>query len=994
MAITITVGGNNITAYVPLLGDSTFGLPPFGINEDANGYTGKATIPIIDNAGAVSIAAKDVVAIADGGTTLFAGYVAHMRRLPRAADTVTYVLDCQDKNILLEETAIQSEAFAAGQADSAIIDDLFTTYLPAIDSTTYVSTLDASMEAIEFAAQTLRECLSMIAERSGGRFYIDYDGNLHYFSAESNALAWNLSDSPNFSTLYPYDDLEEVTDATVIVDRVLVVGTEVEGWVGTGDYDAVIWDPSITTAQGITDRGNALIARYQNGLISYRCTIWKDGARAGMDLDLTNALLGLSAATLTIRRLRMTPASADGALREYELELGEAILTSAAASRGITDLARRTASQVNSIDDTVFDVDAPAAPDLQTGNLSTGVNVQGDGTQLVFVVVTWGIVSDSDLNQYEVQISTASDFSSNVQTRLHAKDGDREERWEGLLGGTTYYVRVRAVDWVGNPSAWSTVRNITSSADSSAPSQVTGAAAAGARTLIGLTWTASSAADLAYYEVQRSPNGSTDWATKATIRTTHWIDQDFSEAQVLAATTFYYRVRAVDTSGNPGTYSSTVNAALNPLGSDSLAADCVIARLVGANEIITTSANIGTAIIESANIHEVYAEKLAVTVGGYNLLINSGMNDDDDGDGVPDEWTESGNITNHTNQLDPGWKVVGGASFRMDVNAGDTSGDSQNIYQDITLADVPLAVGDDFVLSGYIKAATLANLTVQLVAQWFDSAPSVLRTDAISVTSNQEFTRHTLTNTVPTGAVTCRVFCVVVLTADNGTGTAWWDAIKVERGDVPTAWTTGMIGHVTIDANRVQVTDSDAKVWLGKRGATLGLFGEDAAGDLQVYIDASDGRLYAGGGAVHLDAIGLTIDQGVGGANSVQWMDGATQVADIRADNAGHEAYLYLHANAADTDDEARIILLADSTPMIQLSVGAFTGTGEGGIWIYQTHIEANVSIRTAGAMLIGDGITAPGATAGYATIYVDAADEDLKVRFADGVTKTLATDT
>ena len=42
----------------------------------------------------------------------------------------------------------------------------------------------------------------------------------------------------------------------------------------------------------------------------------------------------------------------------------------------------------------------------------------------------------------------------------------------------------------------------------------------------------------------------------------------------------------------------------------------------------------------------------------------------------------------------------------------------------------------------------------------------------------------------------------------------------------------------------------------------------------------------------------------------------------------------------------------------------------------------------------IKDGITAPSTSSGYAYIYVDTADGDLKVKFGDGTVKTLATDT
>lgn len=53
----------------------------------------------------------------------------------------------------------------------------------------------------------------------------------------------------------------------------------------------------------------------------------------------------------------------------------------------------------------------------------------------------------------------------------------------------------------------------------------------------------------------------------------------------------------------------------------------------------------------------------------------------------------------------------------------------------------------------------------------------------------------------------------------------------------------------------------------------------------------------------------------------------------------------------------------------------------------------ANV-ITMTGVLAIPDAIAAPGTIPSRALIYVDSADGDLKVKFADGVTKTLATDT
>lgn len=53
----------------------------------------------------------------------------------------------------------------------------------------------------------------------------------------------------------------------------------------------------------------------------------------------------------------------------------------------------------------------------------------------------------------------------------------------------------------------------------------------------------------------------------------------------------------------------------------------------------------------------------------------------------------------------------------------------------------------------------------------------------------------------------------------------------------------------------------------------------------------------------------------------------------------------------------------------------------------------AITSLR-AGILLLTDGVAAPAATAGKAKVYVDTADGDLKVKFADATTKTIETDT
>jgi hypothetical protein len=48
---------------------------------------------------------------------------------------------------------------------------------------------------------------------------------------------------------------------------------------------------------------------------------------------------------------------------------------------------------------------------------------------------------------------------------------------------------------------------------------------------------------------------------------------------------------------------------------------------------------------------------------------------------------------------------------------------------------------------------------------------------------------------------------------------------------------------------------------------------------------------------------------------------------------------------------------------------------------------------RKLTSLAVVDGISAPSTAAGYAQIYVDTADGDLKVKFGDGTIKTIVTD-
>jgi hypothetical protein len=550
-----------------------------------------------DHTETISIEAEDDVTLAEDGTTVYAGKVKEIDEWT-VGHTEYWRVSCADQNVLLEETAIETYTIDANDDDDVEIAAIFSAYRDDIDASTYVAQLDATMPELVLDGHTLREALDAICAHTGGRYYVDFDKNLHYFAdSESNSAAFSLSDSPDGSTSYGYEKFRKKISSSRLAKRFWVQGQDVSGWVTGGSYSAgdpegVNRDNRITTTDGRDERGTQLLDRYESELITYDLFTRKDGLSAGMDVTVVNAPRSINAA-FTIRRIVWRFEDLAGDRRLYHLYLNDEPPDSAVRAYTVEQRLTTLEQGVNQASETVYDTNAPSAPSFTAGNVTTGVIEDADGHQIVWIRATWGSVADDDLDHYEVQLADNTSF--NWPNVGFIKAGEtREYQWNGLQGGTDYYVRVRSVDWVGNYSAWSPSSpgylTVTASTDSEAPAQVTGLAVAGARTLIGVTWDANSEADVAYYEVQRdddsggSPAGS--WATVAKVKSTFYVDEDHTEADIQAGTTYHYKVRAVDTSGNTGDYSSSTSASLSAIGSDTIAAGAVIAAKIAASAVV------------------------------------------------------------------------------------------------------------------------------------------------------------------------------------------------------------------------------------------------------------------------------------------------------------------------------------------------------------------------------------------------------------------------
>ena len=324
------------------------------VSQEAGVVTTVCSFRLLDTDSSLAITAKSMVLVEEdvSGMVYFKGTVASIG-YERFGDVGRHiVIDCQDYNQLPAEYIIDSlEEYGAAQ-DDVIIDDLFDKYLPAVDSATFVAHLFVFGE-ISFENTTLADALNEICKQSQGRWYIDDNLALHYFSAEADNAPWDLSDTPNNIDTFSYLSQPTVEiDATQIVTRVLVVGADVailttdaaaEAALGT-QFGAVVRDNTLEGVTAVTDRGEAIVEQYSLPQTTYMARVSKEGLKAGMDIGFKCGIYDVDE-TLTIRRITITWPER---VALYDLEIGDAPFTAAGSAAGNTTLATQAQLPITS----------------------------------------------------------------------------------------------------------------------------------------------------------------------------------------------------------------------------------------------------------------------------------------------------------------------------------------------------------------------------------------------------------------------------------------------------------------------------------------------------------------------------------------------------------------------------------------------------------------------------------------------------------------------
>ena len=139
----------------------------------------------------------DAVEVAIADRTIFRGTITRVEPQIVTPSQVRYTIAAQDNTRLLDTIVVASEEHAS-QTDEAILDNLMATYSgspPAITTTNVIATSPPTvLDTILFENLTLRRCIERIAERTGKEWYVDFDGDLHYFELGQVEGVFDFSD--------------------------------------------------------------------------------------------------------------------------------------------------------------------------------------------------------------------------------------------------------------------------------------------------------------------------------------------------------------------------------------------------------------------------------------------------------------------------------------------------------------------------------------------------------------------------------------------------------------------------------------------------------------------------------------------------------------------------------------------------------------------------------------------------------------------------------
>lgn len=253
-----------------------------------------------------------------------------------------------------------------------------------------------------------------------------------------------------------------------------------------------------------------------------------------------------------------------------------------------------------------FDTTPPAT--VSGLSLTTGVSLGADGSEYSWIRATWDANGESDMSHYEYRIKeTGGNYIYGLVTA-------NSFLFSPVRANILHYAGVRAIDVLNNKSGFGTDSNITSAKDTGTPAIPAGLTLIAGFKLIGLKWNQNVESDLSTYDVERSTTGAFagEQVGLKPVLTHFFVDSDLA-----VATQYYYRIRAIDNSGNASNWTASANTTTLKVGSGEIAASTALI-----DQLFATQALVNELVVQLNNLGSTKILPGLIEVSGATSLAN------------------------------------------------------------------------------------------------------------------------------------------------------------------------------------------------------------------------------------------------------------------------------------------------------------------------------------------------------------------------------------
>ncbi len=262
----------------------------------------------------------------------------------------------------------------------------------------------------------------------------------------------------------------------------------------------------------------------------------------------------------------------------------------------------------------VGDHTVPSTPTNLSINSNT-IDHQEDGTVYAIIKLEWDDNTESDLKGYEVAVST-----DNTNWDVFSSTESSEDTIKPLKPNTDYYFRIRAVDTEQNKSNWTSSVSTTTDRDTTPPPEPSWSSTAVEEKpgQIVFHWQDVGVNDLRIYKI------AVDQGNDGTFENIYQVKGTDFTVYGAYDTVYGAKVKAIDTSGNESSYTSTVQTGTaNKTDTGDIAANAVDTNQLNANAVNADKVQADSMTLGEMNFSsdDSFVDQSVLKIGGSVTFI-------------------------------------------------------------------------------------------------------------------------------------------------------------------------------------------------------------------------------------------------------------------------------------------------------------------------------------------------------------------------------------